>query len=524
MILAFADVEIDPGKAELRRNNQPVRTAPRVRSLIYLLASNSDRIVTKDEIIEKVWDGRIISDSAISTSIKEARQAVGDDGTRQEIIRTVHGQGFRCIAEVRLVAPTERVATAANLIAPDDQTANNLLAGKPSIAVLPFYNVTAENDSDPFGYGLAAELISALSRLGFLSVTARGSSFRFRQRDPDLDAIGKLLKVRYCLSGIVEKSGTEIAVTVELARTSDGRVMWSDRFAGAVEHIHDARRHIVGEVVAALDVHIPFSEAQAARLSVPDRLDAWAQYHIGLQHLYRFNVHDNARARERFQSAISSEPGFARAHAGLSFVEFQSAFMAYQPDPQTHIREAVTHAEKSLELDLLDPFGNYCMGRAKWVDGNLDEADNWLCRSLEISPNYAQAHYLRALVRVMQGESRSAHDGTSLAMALSPLDPLQYAMLATQAMAYIIDERFEEAAVWADRAVNSPGCHYLPVMVAAAAQQLKGDRARARHWADYTRSRRPDVTIERFFQAFPYQRDSDRRLWIRALSGAGFRQ
>ena len=244
MILAFSNVEIDPAKGEVRRDGKPVAVAPRVFSLLHLLAANADRMVTKDEIVDKVWDGRVISESAISTSVKEARQAIGDSGARQDLIRTLHGQGFRCIADVRILAATPDLATSPT------ETSNpisslGLIAGKPSIAVLPFANVAAAGEPDPLGDGLAAELISALSRLRFLSVTARGSSFRFRQSAPDFGDIAAILGVRYCLSGIIEAGGSDIAVTVELASTVDGNVIWSDRFSGAVQQVHEIRRRIV---------------------------------------------------------------------------------------------------------------------------------------------------------------------------------------------------------------------------------------------------------------------------------------
>jgi TolB-like protein len=519
MILAFSDVEIDPEKGEVRRAGQPIAVAPRVLSLLHLLATNSDRMVTKDEIADKVWDGRIISDSAISTSIKEARQAIGDSGAQQSMIRTLHGQGYRCVAEVSIlaaVAPPENDAMAVPL------TGQGLIAGKPSIAVLPFGNVAAEGDSDPLGDGLAAELISALSRLRFLSVTARGSSFRFRQGSPDLTTIAKVLGSRYCLSGLIEAGGSEIAVTVELASTVDGVVIWSDRFTGPGRHVHEIRRRIVAEVIGALELHVPLNEAQAARLLDANELDAWGQFHLGLQHLYRYNSADNRIAEACFHNAIAREPDFARAHAGLSFVAFQTAFMGYGPEVARHKDAALEHADRSVVLDSLDPFVNHCMARARWISGDLEDAKAWIGRSLDISPNFAQGHYLRALLTVLMGQTHDVRAGNGLAMALSPLDPLLYAMQGTQALSYIGDGEFDEAASWGERGALAPGSHYLLGMVAAASRQLQGDQARARHWVEMTRSRRSDVSIERFFEAFPFQPGDNRERIETALDAAGF--
>jgi hypothetical protein len=162
------------------------------------------------------------------------------------------------------------------------------------------------------------------------------------------------------------------------------------------------------------------------------------------------------------------------------------------------------------------------MARAKWMMGDLETADNWLGRSLEISPNFAQGHYLRSLVRVMRGEGETVRKGNNLAMALSPLDPLFYAMLGTQAQSFVNEAEYDQAAQWAERGAQAPGSHYLLAMVAAVTQELNGDHARARYWVKNALKRRPDCTAARYFQAFPYQSGENRQQIERALRNAGF--
>ncbi|MCP4382556.1 MAG: transcriptional regulator, partial [Hyphomicrobiales bacterium] len=176
-----------------------------------------------------------------------------------------------------------------------------------------------------------------------------------------------------------------------------GRVIWGERYESTLDGVHEVRAKIVAGVIAALETQVPLNEAFAARLLPPQRLDAWSAFHIGLQHMYRFNRADNDIAAGYFKDAITKEPGFARAHACLSFTSFQNAFMHYVPDRAAAIEEARRSAEKSLELDLLDPFGNYSMGRVCWLQGDLEGGTSWLDRGLQISPNFAQAHYVKAL-------------------------------------------------------------------------------------------------------------------------------
>lgn len=501
MMYRFDGLELDRGTMELRRDGVSVPVEPQVFALLLLLVENRERMVSRDEIIEKVWDGRVVSDSALDSRIKSARRAVGDDGRTQRCIRTVHGRGFRFVAAVQ--EGETRVATAgapivALPIAPAEP------AVRPSIAVLPFRLVTAEERYAAIADALPDELIGELARLRWLFVIARGSSFRFRAPDPDLAAIGRMLGVRYCVTGAIEVVGKRLLVGVELVDTRDGGVVWADRFESAVADVHATRAAIVARVVAALELRIPLHEASRAALVTPENLDAWSAYHLGLQHMFRFHRADNAAAGELFARAVAAEPGFARAHAGLSFVHFQNAFLRYTPDNAAAIRDARRAAERSIELDPLDPFANLTMGRSLWLEGDLDGSQGWLERATTISPSYAQAIYARAWTHALSGRGTDGKNDADAAMALSPLDPLHYAMLATRALGHIVCGENAEAARWAERAARAPGAHVLIAAIALAAHQLNGDPTRAAAWAANVRERAGALGQGDFFRSFPF--------------------
>ena len=520
MILKFGAYELDEGRGELMHGGTTVEVEGRVLALLSLLLQNSDRLVPKDEIIDVVWDGRAISDSAISTAIKEARKAVGDDGRRQEVIRTVHGRGFRCIVEVRIVARPQHLSVGE--AAPETDFRLSLEKGKPSIAVLPFQCLAQSPVCGTLADGVPAELISTLSRLRWIDVVARGSSFRFRETQNDPAQLRQVLGVGYFLSGLVELSDTQVAVTVELTETANGRAIWGDTYQGTVGNLPEIRSSIVGNLVATLETSIPENEVRSLRFDSSGNLDAWSAYHLGLQHMYRFNRPDNDAATELFEAAIKKEPGFARAHAGLSFTQFQNAFMQYGPERDRATDAALASAERSLDLDFLDPFANYCMGRVSWLKGDLDAAASWLDRSVQISPNYAQALYVRGLVDAMSGRGADARLKTSRSMSLSPLDPLHYAMMGAHAQSYVVDGDYEAAARWSEKAARAPRAHHLLACVAAIAHQLAGDKERAVFWADNARSRRPDINSDAFFSAFPFAGNADRDAFERALKDLGF--
>ncbi len=525
MIYRFDDFELDLGRGELRVEGRASPVQPQVFALLAFLIEHRDRLVSKDEIFEKVWDGRVVSDSALSSRIKSARQALGDDGTAQRFIKTVHGRGLRFVADVEVERDDVAVSSNGGAEPTGASAASEAeinLAARPSIAVLAFRVIGNAGEYETIAEGLPHELITELARLRWLFVIARGSSFRLRGNDLDACEAGRTLGARYCLTGTVEVTGQHLAVTTELVDTRGGEIIWAERYSGFVDDVYAVREEIRSKILTSLEIQIPLHEASAARLRDTADLDSWSAFHLGLQHLYRFNRGDNAIAAELFERALARDPGFARAHAGLSFVHFQTAFMRQTEDFAGEIQLARRHAQQGLDIDPLDPFVNFTMGRSFWLEADLDRAASWLERSTSLCPNYAQGIYAHAWTETMLGNSQAARTEVDLAMRLSPLDPLYYAMLATRSFTLMADDEYQDAAEWADRGARSPGAHVLIAMIAAAAQALSGDKARADTWAARVRARDPLLTSADFFRSFPLQAEPMRSRIATALGKLGF--
>ena len=516
MIYAFDQYELDLGQVELRYQGNAVAIEPQVFALLCLLIENRDRMVSKDEIIEKIWDSRVVSDSALTSRVKSARRAVGDDGDTQRIIRTVRGRGFRFVAEVEAQsAPTDIT----EMVEVNKQVVPETV--RPSIAVLPFQWLGKDNEYAILADALPYELITALSRLRWLAVIARGSSFRFRMANADIREIGKALNVSYCVSGLVEVRGRTMAVTIELIDTRDNNILWGDQFTFKLDDVHDVRAQIVANIVAALEIHIPQNEANRARLTGPESLDAWSEYHLGLQAMYRFNKHDNAAADLHFHRAINLDPGFARAHAGLSFTSFQDAFLDYSNTKTSAVEQARRYAERSVELDPLDPFANFTMGRSFWLRGDVDSCIGWLDRSITLSPNFAQGIYSRGWADAISGRGLEGRARVDEAIRLSPLDPLMYAMFGTRALSHIAEHEFDAAVPWAEKGASAPGSHILTGLIAVVAYTLAGNDERANYWADNIRQRRPDISKQLFFESFPFADEEMRNVFDNAFKQHG---
>jgi len=530
MIYQFGPFELDLATVELREGDKTRAMEPQVFALLALLVENRERLVSKEEIIDKVWDGRIVSDAAVASRVKSARQALGDDGKSQRFIRTIHGQGYRFIANASASRSPGNIdtmdlagATLAEAACSTGAAAQHLeTSSRPSLAVLSFRLVGDGGRYAALAIAIPDELITELSRLRWLFIIARGSSFRIQTAGSDIREIGALLQVRYCLSGTVEVLDRNIVVAVELVDTQDGGIVWADRFSGRIDDVHAMREDIRSRVLMALEIQIPVHEARLARHRASDNLDAWSAYHLGLQHLYRFNRLDNAAAAWLFQRAVAQDPGFARAYAGLSFIHFQTAFMGHSDDIATDIGQARRFAERGVELDPLDPFVNFTMGRTYWLEGDLETSLGWLERSTAISPHYAQGIYARAWTEALATRPQEGRAHVDLAMRLSPLDPLHYAMRATRAFTHTAMGEDVEAADWADQAARSPGAHVLIAMIAAAAQALKLDAARAAYWAANVRERNSSLTRADFSRAFPMQSEAMRVRVLQALAQLGF--
>jgi TolB-like protein/tetratricopeptide (TPR) repeat protein len=516
MTWAFGDYRLDPERFQLSVGGEPVRLEPQVLSLLIHLVRNRDHMVTKDEIVAAVWHGEPASDASISSRIRSARQAVGDDGEKQSVIRTVHGRGFRFIPEVTTSSPAQ-AASEGFIPAPPARP-----GGRPSIAVLPFQQLGMSPELAILGDAIPHEIIEALSRLRWLAVIARGSTFRFRQVSADRDLVATALAARYVLCGVMESPGRTIAVTLELTDSSSREIVWADRLSAPVDEIGDLRSRIVAHLVSALEVHIPYNEARLARLHDPARLDAWSSYHIGLGHLYRFTADDNARAKRCFERAIRADPQLARAHAGLSFTSFLEAFLRLTPDPASAARDARRHAERGLELDPLDPFANFTMGRTFWLSDEPEIAADWLARATALNPNYAQGFYASAFTAMLTGNASAAFDGLDTSLLLSPLDPLLYGIHGVRAQMLIQQEDYEAAASWGDRAATTPGAHYLIAMIALVANGLAERHEQAARWRQTIRRLKPDARSADYFAAFPTREATSRTRIAVELRRHGF--
>jgi tetratricopeptide (TPR) repeat protein len=264
------------------------------------------------------------------------------------------------------------------------------------------------------------------------------------------------------------------------------------------------------KIVAAVAAEIEASERNRAVLLPPNSLNAWGALHRGLWHMYRFNQVDNERARQFFEMATRLDPTFARAFAGLSFSHFQNAFQGWA-DREPEVDRAYEAARESLMIDERDPAAHWAAGRALWLRGRHEQSLEELERSVDLSPNFALAHYTLAFVHSQTGDPRAAIKFSDHSRALSPFDPLLFGMLGARAMALVRMGDFEEAAIWGVKAATRPNAHAHILAIAALSLALAGRLDEARTFVATIWGSCPHYTVGDFLNAMQFDPEGERR-------------
>src|SRR5262245_34191051 len=305
MRLTFGRYLLDTNRRELWFGAEPVAIEPQVFDLIAYLVQHRDRVVTKDELLQAVWGGRIVSESALTTRINAARRAVGDTGETQHLIRTLPRKGIRFVGEVQ-----ERPLVQKSVPPP----ASDAFSEKPSIAVLPFQNMSGDPEQDYFADGVVEEIITALSRINWLFVIARNSSFTYKGGAVDVKQVGRELGVRYVLEGSVRKATNRVRITAQLIDASTRMHLWADRFEGALDDVFDLQDQVTASVVGAISPALEQAELERAERKPTESLSAYEHYLRGIANFHQWAREANNEALRLFYRAVELDPHFSSAY------------------------------------------------------------------------------------------------------------------------------------------------------------------------------------------------------------------
>ena len=511
MIYRFRSCRLDTRRYRVEVDGQPVAVEPKVFDLLLLLIENRDRVVSRDEILDTVWQGRLVSDAALSGCVKAARRAIGDDGARQDLIRTHRGRGFSFVGEVvEEPGTTARAgASAGHLPKTGKSDADDLLSGidlslprQPSIVVLPFRYLGSE-DRHIVADGLTLDVTTRLARLRWLFVIARGTAFSFQLAGTDPLVSARQLGVRYVLHGSAQVSGAKIRVHTALSDALSGREIWAEDFDRGTGDFLNLQDEISMIVTGAVEHEIERTERQRALGYRVENLDAWSAYHRGCSHMFRSNESDFDLAEQYLRRSLSLEPSAPRPYAALSFIHWQRAFLEISDDPDRSRKEALDCAQQSIDLDPLDPQGHWALGRVYLLQRDYDSSMVELKQSVELNPSFAMGHYSLGLNCGLSCRFSESHDHVSRARRLSPYDPMSYAMLAQQAVNLLMQGKIDEAAATADRAARQPNAHLHISFIAAYCNAAAGRIAMGKQHIAALLARKPDYRAADYFRVLP---------------------
>ena len=514
MIYSFGDCDLNTQTAALRRSGQLISIEPQTYQLLLYLIENPDRIVSKDELLERIWPGKVVSDASIANAVKVLRQALGDSARQQRYIRTQRGHGYRWLIDASRTQPD-----------PPEESWNEQhfpeLPDRPSVALLGFESLGDPGTTEVFAEGLAADLNTQLARLHGLFVIARDSARKFTPASKSVAEIGQLLGVRYVLYGSIQKHGSRLRIQISLAETFHDQVIWAERFDRNLDDLFAVQDEIVSAVVAKVLPEIERAEMDRARLLPTENLDAWECYHRAMWHNFRFTAQDSTMAQQLLEQALSLDPLFARAHAGLSFNYFLHTFLNTSDQVEEHAQLALEHAQNSVSLDVRDAMSHWVLGRAQFLSRDHDAALFSLDRALQANPNYAQGRYARGFVGMHAGRATEAIPDLDLARRLSPFDPLLFAMKSSRAVSLAIQGNLPDAVRWAVEATAEPHAHFHIHAIAAACLQLNGQSEQARAATQRVLTMHPNYTITVFERSFPHRETAPRKLFRQALADTG---
>lgn len=412
MIYQFGDYSLDTGSLELKRSGDLVALEPQVFRLIVCLIENRDRVVTKDELIDMVWDGRIVSDGALNTRINSARRAVGDDGKTQAVIKTFPRRGFRFVADAVEVQPTTAAPGTEPLPLPD----------KPSIAVLAFENLSGDPEQEYFADGLAEDIITGLSKFHWFFVIARNSSFTYKGSAVDVKQVAEELGVQYVLEGSVRKAGNRVRVTAQLIDALTGRHVWAERYDRDLEDIFAVQDEITQAIVGEAAPSFISAEARRVERKAPESFDAWDYCMRGNWYLSHRGKDDVAEARRLFEAALKQDPNSTAALNGLAFTLGWMINFGWAEDPDEARITALAAARRAVELDDNDADAHIAVGLISFYMDQVGTAVAASRRALNLNPNLAAAEAWLGMFLSWSGDYDEAIVHAEKAQRLSPRD------------------------------------------------------------------------------------------------------
>jgi TolB-like protein len=479
LLYQFNDFALDTDRRELRRGPQLVSLAPQVFDLLEYLIRNRERVVSKDDLLASIWKGRIVSDSALSTRINAARCAVDDTGEEQRLIRTLPRKGVRFIGAVREERQPVPVQDHKRALAGEQAMPALAFPDRPSIAVLPFSNISGDLRQDSLADSMTEEIVTALSRCSRLFVAARNTSFTYKGKAVDVRQVGRQLGVSYIMDGSVRREGDRLRFTWQLIDATSGGHIWADRFEGRLGSVFDLQDRFTENIVAAIEPKLLQAEIERLKHKPESDLEPYDLFLRAQQCEFQFRKESHAAALRHLEQALAIDPSYTPAMALAALCHAQRLDQGWMTNHECDIRDGLRLALRAIELskDDADVFwmAGYAVFRLQMDDSRAKELIN---HSLEINPNSAIALAMAGDIESNRN-GRNSFDLLFRALRMSPCDPRKWLIDSKMAWVCLVEGKPDEAVSAAKRVLNkNPHSAYaLRFLAAGLTKQGRLDSA-----------------------------------------------
>ncbi|MEJ2107868.1 MAG: winged helix-turn-helix domain-containing protein [Acidiferrobacteraceae bacterium] len=492
MLLKFGENELDTGLCELRVGGQRRPVEPQVFDLLVYLARNRGRVVSRRELLDELWAGKVVTESTLSSRIKAARQAVGDSGQAQQCIATVHGRGYRFVAEVEVLEGGS-VDTAVPLGAIAQGLSPS--ADRPTLAVLPFSFNAGSKSIEWLAQVLTEDISIQLARIPGFVVISRNSSGWYRGREYTIGQVGRELGVDYVVEGSVWELGDRLRVSVQLLETKGETFLWADRTEVPADRLGDFQDEVVREIVNRIEPELNRAELSSLRQRRPVDLGAWALYRqahatLALRGWSEETFHESAGL---LRQAIARDPELAFAHAYLALTLALGHLIGLVTDDNS-LAEATAAAETAIALDAQDSDVLGYAGCAFADMGDLPRGIGLMQRAVELDPSNAQAHAALGAALMQSGNPQGIEEMRH-GMRISPRDNRLAAWGGLFAALLLGFGKPDEAIEVAEHACRNDDKIFLPRVVLAVARMAAGNEDGARTALEDARRVRPHLSI-----------------------------
>jgi adenylate cyclase len=513
----FEEYAFDTERRELHRGTDVVSVAPQVFDLLDYLISNRERVVSKDDLINAIWNGRSVSDAALTTRLNAARSAIGDSGHEQRLIKTLPRKGFRFVGPVlEAQAPGSTMITGNGIEAAKPALT---LPDKPCIAVLPFQNMSGDLEQEYFADGIAEDVLTTLSKIQGLVVIARDSSFLFKGRTRDTREIGRILGARYLLEGSVRKVGNRVRLTAQLIDSLDGHHLWADRFDGDLDNVFDLQDRITQEIVAALEVQLMLGEEARVWRKRSGSPLVYEYFQKGRNLYINFAKHTHAQARAEFERALETNPAYTPALFMLGLTLTDQARFGWEKDRAATYEAAMNCATRALAVDPGCSEAYIVIGYVYTFQRRHDDAVAAGERAISLIPSNAGAYHMAGMYHGYAGDFRKAAFYEEQAQRLSPIDRNESMVDEARARFHLGD--FIAARDIALRVLKQRPRWLTAQTTLIAALWNVGRQDEARVIARELLAGHPSFSVSHWALRLPYRREEDLETLVNPLRMAG---